>query len=177
MIKRFVLILCVALLFASCASAEDLIGNWAYIHAPEEAAFILKDDGKATLDGESFFYEIDGGFFVMTDRSGDVRRMRYVMDGENMLLYKTAEYVCQDSDAPGSIIGVWKDDKTNWSYQFTDKGTFLEDGYFPGYYSVNEAEKSFKLVYLDQFTDTVCYYEIEGNRLTVEYPWTMVRVK
>ena len=175
--KYLALIVCMVFLCAVCASAEGLIGSWAYIHAPEDAAFILKEDGSAILDGKAFDYEIEDDCFVMTDGDGTVQRMRYVMDGDQMLLYKKAQYTFQGGNAPESLIGVWKDAATGWSYQFTEKGTFLEDGYFPGYYTVNESEKSFRLAYVDQFEDTVCYYEIAGKTLTVDYPWAMVRAK
>lgn len=180
--KHRALIICVVfilILMISGAVAEDIRGSWAYIHAPEEAALILNDDGSAVLDGERFSYTLSDGYISLDDGKGETRNLRYVMDGENMLLYKKAEYAYQGSGEPKGLIGVWKGTSgtsADWSYQFTDKGTFLEDGYFPGYYTVDEAGKSFKLVYVDQFADTVCYYEIEGRILTVDYPWTMVRV-
>jgi hypothetical protein len=59
---------------------------------------------------------------------------------------------------------------------FTDKGTFLEDGYFPGYYTVDEANSTLKLVYNDQFEDTICYFRLEGDKLYIEYPWPMVKM-
>lgn len=178
MIKKFtMLVICVAVMLIALASAEDITGSWAYIHAPEEAAFILNPDGSAQLDGKAYQYTLDGDRIVLTNKKGDVSRLRYVWDGDNILLYKTAVYIYEGKGQPAGLIGIWKDATDKWSYQFTEKGTFLEDGYFPGYYTVDEAGKSFKLVYVDQFADTICYYEIDGDRLTVEYPWPMVRTK
>ena len=39
-----------------------------------------------------------------------------------------------------------------------------------------EGDSSFKLMYIDHFEDTVCYYTLDGNVLMVEYPWQMVKM-
>ena len=51
----------------------------------------------------------------------------------------------------------------------------MEDGYFPGTYTVDEESGSFRLHYAGgQLDDTVCYFTLDGDALTVEYPWRMV---
>ena len=61
-----------------------------------------------------------------------------------------------------------------YSYEFTEKGTFYEDQNFPGHYQVDESDHSIKLMYNDQFEDTYLYYSLDGDVLTIEYPWSMV---
>lgn len=177
---RAISFLCiVALCFAmtGCGKSDDAtIGKWAYIHDTEACALKIANNGKLTLDGVDYKYTKDTNFFTLTDENGTEIPMRYVVEKEDkMLIYKTATYTCDDA-TEGSIVGLWENDTTKWSFEFTEDGEFKEDGYFPGYYTADYEAGTVKLVYNDHFTDTTIYFSIEGNTLTIEYPWDMVKM-
>lgn len=156
------------------ANVKNIAGEWAYIHDTETAAFIVKENGKAVLDKVSYTADADDTFITLKASDGSEEKLRYVLDKDGMLLYKNTVYRLEGVN-PSGIIGTWKHDK--WSFEFTEDGTFQEDGYFPGYYTVDEAEKTIKLVYNDHFEDAILYYEIVGDELRLQYPWRMVKIK
>ena len=86
-------------------------------------------------------------------------------------------YEYKDEGTPDGIIGNWYNAEKKWSFEFTSSGTFKEDGYFPGYYTLGEDGTSISLVYNDHFLDSTLYYSIDGNQLTLEYPWPMVEAQ
>ena len=98
-------------------------------------------------------------------------------NGDKLYIYEQTTYKYDGEGEPEGLIGQWSCAEKKWKFEFTDDGTFMEDGYFPGYYIVDEAEGSFKLIYNDRFEDTVCYYNITGDELLLEYPWCMVKAK
>ena len=101
--------------------------------------------------------------------------MRFVPDGENQkLLYETFVYEYTGEGEPSGVLGTWQEVNGNLSFEFTDKGTFREDYYSPGYYSVDEENGVIKLVYNDHYADTYIYYKLDGRFLTVDYPWPVV---
>ena len=53
----------------------------------------------------------------------------------------------------------------------------MEDGFFSGTYEVNETEGTVTLTYNDDIDETVIYYSVSGDTLTIEYPWPMVKIK
>ena len=57
---------------------------------------------------------------------------------------KRREY--EGDGTPDGLVGLWKS-KEKWSFEFTSEGTFKEDEYFPGHYSVDEGNKTFSLAY------------------------------
>lgn len=177
-IKIISIILCIAamlLVFAGCgASKGRLEGKWAYIHDDKNPVLVITGD-KATYEGEQYTCTV--GESSITLKSGETEIViPYIEDGKDLLIYKTTTYKYQGKNQPEGIVGQWKADN-NWEFEFTDEGTFKEDGYFPGYYVVDEDTSSFKLIYNDHFEDTVCYYSINGDELTIQYPWKMVLVK
>lgn len=170
-------LLCVLIAQNNEGGFEDgsgLCGRWAYNHDPETVVLELKNNGKAVLDGKKCSYKVDGDFLVFS--GGANERCRYVLDKDGLLFYKTTTYTF-DGEIQTDLVGKWKDESDNWSFEFTDKGTFMEDDYFPGYYVENTEEHTIKLIYNDHFEDTVCYYSIEGDELTLEYPWRMVKAQ
>lgn len=150
------------------------IGSWSYIHDEENIALLLKDNGKAVLDGIDYTYTVSEPYLVFKSKDGTETKMRYVMDDEEMIFYKPNVYEFSGEGKPEGLVGVWKDPKDKWSFEFTAEGTFMEDGYFPGYF-IDNGDGSIKMVYNDQFPDATMYYSIEGNELLVEYPWTMIK--
>lgn len=174
-VLSILLLAALILTVTGCGNSDATIGKWAYIHDAETCALKIQSNGKLELDGNSYTYTKDDSSFSLTDTNGSNTDMKYVMEKDGMLIYKTTVYTCDDA-APGSIIGVWKDATTKWSFEFTDGGEFKEDGYFPGLYRVDEAAGTVKLVYNDHFEDTLIYYTREGNSLIIEYPWKMVKM-
>ena len=176
--------LCVFSSLSVCSSAsadnvvaETLTGKWAYIHDPDTPALIIKANGKAELDGKKYTYTNTDEYIEMTDKKGTSEKFRYKFEKDGLYFYKNCIYVFCGEDEPTDIVGQWKCEDNNWSFEFTANGTFNEDGFFPGYYSLNQDSSEFTLIYNDHFEDTTCYYSIEGNELHVSYPWLMVRIK
>lgn len=180
--KRFLLIVLagVILLLAGCGGttlspqAQALQGKWAYIHDDQTAILWLKEDGTAVFHDKKYSYDCDDAFITLTS-GGKTTALRYQWDGEDIYLFEQTTYTCEGSH--DGLTGKWVSEKDHWSFEFTEQGTFNEDGYFPGHYTVNEAAGTFKLMYNDPFEDTTCYYRIDGSNLLIEYPWHMVKAK
>ncbi len=167
------------LLTVGCSKGvnDEVAGDWAYIHDPETIVLSIGKDGKAAFDGIDYKASADDRFITLSDENGEKTEHRYRVDSTgNLFFYETAVYTFDGEGEPEGLIGVWNDSETNWSFEFTDKGTFKEDGYFPGTYVVNDEAGTIRLTYNDMFTDTICYYSISGNKMTIEYPWEMVKV-
>ena len=161
--------------FSGCGKQTGkLSGKWAYIHDPETAVLTLKDNGKAVYKGKKYTYTFTDDHITFSSKKDEDLTLRYYKDDKEFYLYEPCEYTYMDDGMPESIVGNWYDYSTKWSYEFTDNGTFKEDGYFPGFYTVDEEAGSVKLVYNDHFYDTTLYFYIEGDTLHVEYPWSMV---
>lgn len=154
---------------------SGIFGSWAYIHDEETAIAVFGENGKAQYEGKNYSFESDNQFIKLNNKDGETTQLRYVLDDEGMYLYSNNTYTLSGEGEPHDLVGEWLCSEKNWSYSFTDTGTFMEDGYFPGYYTVDYENSTFKLVYNDQFEDTVCYFRIEENKLHIEYPWRMVR--
>ncbi len=177
------LICTVLLLVTGCGStgknaiseeAKAVCGSWAYIHDRETEVVRFQENGSAKYEDEKYTFNSDGTYITLTDKQQGTQKLRYLVDDEGMYLFKNTIYKFTGEGEPENLIGVWQDETTGWSFQFTEEGTFLEDGYFPGTFTADEKAGIVKLMYSDQFEDTVCYYHVEGNTLYMEYPWRMV---
>lgn len=156
--------------------ALGICGSWAYIHDKETAIAVFREDGTAQYEDKDYSFDCDSQFIELKDPNGETTQLRYVLDDEGMYLYSNNTYTfCGEGD-PNGLVGEWSCEEKKWSYSFTEAGTFNEDGFFPGYYTVDDENSTFKLVYNDHFEDTVCYYRLEENNLHVEYPWRMVKM-
>ena len=182
--KKLLCALIALLLLAGCARSaalspaeQALVGKWAYDHDPKTAVLVLKQDGSAKYDGTKYDrFSFDGAFLTLTASDGTAQTIRCVQDVKGLLVYRSTVYERESGN--DGLPGVWRDDADNWTFEFTNTGAFMEDGYFPGTYTVDEAAGSFRLHYAGgQLDDTVCYYTLDGNTLTVEYPWRMVPVE
>ena len=149
------------------------IGNWAYVHDTAATILSLEKDGDAKYQGNEYTYTADDEYFYLKSDKEEIK-LRYKMNGDKLYIYQTTQYEYSGEGSPDGIIGYWVCGPKKWSFEFTDQGTFKEDSYFPGYYTIDENEKTVKLVYNDHFEDTVFYYSIDGNTLTIEYPWETV---
>lgn len=157
------------------SNVGELKGNWGYIHEPETTVLSVKENGKTVFEGKNYTIDVAEDFITLSS-SGESEKMRYVLDKDGLLLYKNTVYYLEGDSSDG-IVGRWVGENGKWSFEFTENGTFQEDGYFPGYYAVDENSGVIKLMYNDHFEDTVCYYVVEGNKLTLQYPWRMVKSK
>ncbi|MBP5604316.1 MAG: hypothetical protein J6X60_02060 [Ruminiclostridium sp.] len=164
-----IIILCLC----SCEKKPGTLESWAYDYEPTVEALRLCDDGTAVFDGTAYTYTKDDSHIILTDNSGQVQNMRYVTDGDGIVIYKIKTYILAGTAGHNGVIGIWNEN--NSSFQFTDKGTFLEDNVFPGHYFVDEEQGTIKLCYNDPFEDTIFYYSLDGDDLRVEYPWPMVK--
>lgn len=173
------LILFACLSFAGCGKSDSpLVGKWSYIHDDVNTVLELKSNGKAVYEGKNFTYVTDDSFITLTDANGNKEQFRYLMEKDGFLFYKNTRYVNKDNENPSSLVGIWTGKEVDkWSFEFTANGEFKEDGYFPGEYVVDESNGSVKLIYNDHFEDTICYFIIEGNEMTMQYPWKMVKTK
>ena len=181
--KRFAVLFLTIVLIFLCACGTDaeltdeakaICGSWAYIHDDATSVLQLKANGKAVFHDKNYTYNCDGGYIELLSSDGTQLRLRYVLDGEKLYLYEQTTYTYSGSGSPTGVVGMWEDKPDNWSFEFTQDGTFREDGYFPGRYSVNEADGTIKLMYNDHFEDTTVYYHVNGSELMIEYPWPMV---
>jgi len=182
-IPIFLVIMLIMLLMAACDrnagvksnEAKRIYGSWAYSHDKEKAIAVFHKDGTAQYEGKDYSFECDSQFINLKDKDGKIIKLRYLMDDKGMYLYSNNTYTFTGKGEPQGLVGEWACAEKNWSYSFTEAGTFLEDGFFSGNYTVDDKNSTFKLVYKDQFEDTVCYYHLADSNLQIEYPWPMVK--
>jgi hypothetical protein len=150
--------------------------SYAYIHDPETEIIALSDNGKAVYKGNGYTYTKDESFIYLKGKDGETIQLRYIPNekDDGMILYEKSTYVYSGDDEPDGIVGVWKQDN-GWEYQFTENGTFSEENIFFGHYAVDEKASTIKLMYDDPIEDAILYYSLDGNNLTIDYPWPMVR--
>ncbi|MCR4792134.1 MAG: hypothetical protein K5871_05250 [Lachnospiraceae bacterium] len=172
--KIIMVCLLAACLMTGCSKKQA--EEWAYIHDPQTTILSLSDDGKAVLHDVKYTYTLADNILTLTDKDGNVSNMRFIPDGDDQyLLYETAVYEYKGEGEPDGLIGYWQQVDGFLSFEFTENGTFREDYYSPGHYFNDEENGIVKLVYNDMYPDTYIYYSIEGNILTVDYPWPVVR--
>lgn len=160
---------------AISTETSGILGSWAYIHDRETTIAVFREDGIAQYEGKDYTFESDSQFIKLMDDDDETLQLRYLIDDEGIYLYSNNTYSLSGKGKPDGLLGEWSCPEKNWSFSFTEGGTFIEDGYFPGYYTVDDENSTIKLVYNDQFEDTICYFRLEENRLHIEYPWRMVR--
>ncbi len=160
-------------MLAGCGKTE----HWAYNHEPEKDALVLYNNGKAMLDGEEYTYTKNDDVISMTDGSGNTVDHRYINDEahDQIYFYKPALYHRGEEEKGEGIIGFWTQDNGRNHFQFTKEGTFSEENIFFGHYLVDEEAGTIKLMYDDPIEDTVIYFTLNGDDMTIEYPWPMVR--
>ena len=164
----------------TAVKSDDVSQQWVYIHERENAAMIFYKDGTAFYDGVKYkSYEVGEKTIRFTSEDGTVTNIRYfdetAKDGEKRrTIYRITDYKLKPGAYTGDspVIGFWQVPDRNWSYQFTAKGTFLEDEVLPGHYYVND-DGTIRLVYEGNLPETVFYYSIHDDIMTVEYPWVM----
>ncbi len=149
--------------------------SWAYDYEPGTEVMALYQNGYGVYKGDRYNYEKDDNYITFKKGSDEIK-LRYEMAGDNMLLYESSVYTAAEDVQPGSIVGTWLQDN-GWSYIFSETGEFSEEGIFFGHYSVDEANSRIKLMYEDPVPDIYLYYKLEGNTLTIDYPWPMTHTE
>ena len=161
---------------ALSSEALKICGTWAYNHDQETAIAVFREDASAQYEDKDYSFECDNQFIKLTDTDGETIQLRYELDDEGMYLYSNNTYSFRGESEPDGLVGEWSCVEKNWSYSFLEAGTFIEDGYFSGHYTVDNENSTFQLIYNEPFEDTICYFRLEGDKLNIEYPWRMVRV-
>jgi hypothetical protein len=159
-----------------CGKKAEKTESWAYVHEPKEEILSFYDDGEAVYKGEKYSYTKDDLYINLLNANGEQEKIRYEMEGSTMLLYEESTYEYAGDKAGDDITGTWTQDN-GWSYQFTEDGKFSEENIFFGHYSIDEENSCIKLMYDDPIEDAYLYYELDGNKLTVAYPWPMVETE
>lgn len=168
----FILIMSCAFLTGCKDDAEEA---WGYAYDSNTPVLAFLKDGTAQYHDKDFkSYEVTDKVIRLTDDKGNVTEIKYYDDKEKRYIYENKSYEYTYGDDNTQLIGVWENADTA-SFQFIAKGTFLEDGIFPGHYYVDEEEHSIKLAYNDPMPDIYLYYSIEGGILTIEYPWPLLK--
>lgn len=158
---------------------EALTGKWAYIHDKETVVADFEVDGSAVFENEHYTYTSDDQFIYLKKQDGESMKLRYEMDqktGDCMYVYIQSTYTRQTGVSTDGVVGVWKEETKNWMFEFTGKNTFMEDESMTGYYEVDEAAGTIKLMYGEALEDTVFFFQITDDKMFVEYPWMMVRM-
>ena len=174
--KRVIYFLITVAMMILASGCSALSGKWAYNHDPQTPILELKNGGQAIYKEKKYTYRINDPFIELTASDGSVSELRYRRDGDDLYIYEQAVYNYEGEGDVSRLPGRWVSEN-NMSFEFTVSGKFCEDGLFTGIYKIDPDEKTFTLVYNEDFQDTTCYYSISGNQLRVEYPWCLVKVK
>ena len=178
--KSLVVMAAVVLLFsvlAVCpASAEGFpAGGWAFASDPAALVLQINEDGTAQYQGKGYGFEDESPYLLLTDAAGEALRLRYLVTEKNLWLYVPMNYTRKEGTTGEGIRGVWNlDGSEKGFFEFSEKGTFLEDALFDGTYSVDYEAGSFVLTYPRYLEETTCYFSIDEDRMVVEYPWLLV---
>ena len=165
--------------FAAACGAEEscpLLGDWAFDYEPEVSVLTVNSDGTAVWNGGDYTWEDDGAFLLLTDPRGETVSLRYRAEEDRVQIFLTGTYTRTAKDKDEEIFGAWKKDGSYGSaFVFEKDMRFMEDGTFVGTFEVDTEAGTFTLKYQPAiFEDTTCYFTWEGDRMTVEYPWTVV---
>lgn len=182
-INSIILVIIFALNMAGCGNQEiqqspdeiALHGEWCYAHDENKTIAMFSEDGTAKFEGVKYQYTCDEGYINLSDKDGVNKKLRYLSNDDKMYVYIQSTYTRQPEGGGTGIVGVWRCEEKGWTFEFTNKGTFMEDGALTGYYEVNEEAGTVKLMYLEALEDTVFFFELKDNELAVEYPWLMIK--
>lgn len=182
----FFLGICIAL-FLSCAfffgseaspaesGAFPLLGEWAYDYEPTVLVLRLEANGNAWYLGKDYTWADQGSFLKLADPEGNTLMLRYAVSETQKVIYPRTFYRRGTHvEGEGGLIGVWEGVSDGSSFVFTPAGYFLEDSAFSGNFMADPEAGTFLLHYGEVFADTLCYYGVENEILSVEYPWVIV---
>ena len=194
--RKAVFFLCTAIammMLVACEGNETGKDNkpvkeqWAYLEDEGTPCLKLYEDGSAAFKTEKSGatakltqykkYEFTDEVLKLTAEDGSVTEMKYYdTDTGKRYVYQKITLDYYSGDDSSTLIGAWTCDN-EWSFQFSDKGTFLEDGLWAGYFIPN-GEGSLRLIYDNQvFSDIILYYSLENGKLILDYPFGMVKMQ
>ena len=190
-IKKTVLTLLLISIFVflyGCSKNTVVDESWAYNFDKTTEILKLKPDGTATYVIKSYengkqvkllasfpSYIKDDQFITLKDKENNELKLRYNKTDAGIDLYEKNEYAPAVRKSETGIAGVWVDvNCSDYFFEFTEDGTFLEDGYFTGKYTLDEKEGKINFTYDGDSSQAVLYYTLEGDSLYIEYPWPMV---
>lgn len=179
----FLLLLSALLLLCACGGngaslspeAQKLVGSWGYDHDPETVVLQLRSNGRAVYEEKEYAFACTQERIDLSGGDGAELQLRYEADETGILLYRPVVYFCEGTS--DGLAGSWRDAGNRLSFVFTPDGQFSEDDTFSGTFTVDEAAGTFTLHYAGPFDDTTCYFTLGADRLLVEYPWHMVKIK
>ncbi len=174
--KRSCLAAVMLLIMLTVTGCGGTAESWAYDYEPTVEILNLGGNGKAVYKGEKYSkYVKDDEFITLSGKDGELK-IRYEMDKDNMIFYEESTYTRSGDEGSSGVIGKWTQDN-GWAFSFDANGQFVEDGFFGGHYSVNEENCTIKLMYSDPIPDAILYYSLDGDKLTIGYPWTLVKTE
>lgn len=166
----------VMLIPTGCGSANK-IESWAKDYEPSEEYLALYDNGKAVCEGKNYTYVKDDDSITLTDKDGNSVDHRYYMDSDKMVFYIASVYDYKGDGAPEGIVGNWESGRNIFRFTSEPSLEFSEEDIFYGHYSVDKDNSSIKLMYSDPIPDVTLYYSLDGNKLTIDYPWPLVKTQ
>ena len=175
-LKHFALTAVTILILAVLTGCGVTAERWAYIHEPEEEILSLASNGKAAYKGSEYTYTKDDSYIHLKGKDNSITDLRYVMDGDKMILYEAAVYYREGGETADGVAGMWKQENGRNLFQFTKDGKFSEENIFYGHYGLDKDKGTIKLMYDEPMEDALLYYTLDGDTLTIEYPWPLVKV-
>ena len=163
------------LLLCAGAWAEPLqAGEWVYPDTPDAPVLFVSQDGAVLFEAHRYALRTDEPFCWLEPEDEALPALRCRIDDETILLYRQDVYARHPKDQGSGLPGAWLSTTGGGVFILGGDGLFMEDGLFTGTYTVDEAAQSFRLHYHEDFADTVCYYTLGEDRLTIEYPWKLI---
>jgi len=175
--KTYVIVALVMVMLIPVGCGAKKTESWAYDYETTDELLALYDDGKAVFEGKKYTYEKDDDSITLTDKDGNSVEHRYYMENDNMVFYIKSVYDYQGEGTPDSIVGNWKCGRNIFRFTDESKSEFSEEDIFHGHYLVDKENSSIKLMYTDPMPDTILYYSLDGNKLTIDYPWPLVKTQ
>ena len=174
-LKHFVLTAALVILMPLLAGCQTTTEEWAYVHEPEEEVLSLSSDGKAVYKDIEYTYTKDDSYIHLKGKSSEDLDLRYVIDGDKMILYEKAEYFREGGNTEDGVFGLWMQENRRNLFQFNKDGKFSEENIFFGHFGLDQDNGIIKLMYDEPMQDAILYYTLDGDTLTIEYPWPMVK--
>jgi len=191
-----IIVMLLTMCLTGCSNTDDntekgVKESWAYNFDETKEVIRLNEDGTAMYQVKSFkdnvqvskatkfdSYTKDDKYITLKNADTEIKLM-YEPYEKGIMLYEKSTYKYSanslNPQQDGSVLGLWESTGTDkLFYEFSDQGTFMEDGVFVGEYKWDKEAGTVTLNYYDEVPSTTFYYIIEGDIMTVDYPWPMV---
>ena len=160
-------------------SSCPILGSWSFYPEGNTLDLVIDPNGSALYQGMiGSWHENEDGTITIATLNGKETVLRYEQTETGWIVYPRTEYMRSETANPDGIVGTWYVPETpRVSFVFNEDGTFAEDTAFSGTYTVDEENGTIRLDYGGFFDPVVCRFSMDGDRLVVEYPWTLYPVK